>query len=212
MSVTALSTSQSLPTLPSGTQRTDHLGISIRTSSNRYKYARTFTMSFDHKETAAAKLDELHYALTRDARKVADLNIPTLGQMFVLFSDCLDTGETLVGPKTFKAVLSRCAINDDVLVRRMFTGFAEEGKLDYRDFMRALVCGSGAPIDEKLALLFRVYDVDRSESLSLYASAPLHPPTSHTRVPSMPPSLSAALHPPTSHARPIPVTLLDCTP
>ena len=39
-------------------------------------------------------------------------------------------------------VLSRCGIQDEVLVTRLFTGFQEEGKVEYREFMRALVCGS----------------------------------------------------------------------
>lgn len=160
----------SLPFLPVESRRTDHLGLSVKASHSRYKYARTFTCSFDHRKTNHASTDDLHYSLTRDARKVADLSIPALTQMFALFSDTLEQGMTLVGPKTFRLVLGRCGIQDEVLNNRLFQGFAEEHngeRVDFRDFMRALVRASTARATEKLALLFRVYDIDRSGSLSL---------------------------------------------
>ena len=50
-------------------------------------------------------------------------------------------------------------------------GDAREGpqgtRLDYREFLRACSGMDDAPMDEKIALLFQVYDVDRSGTLSL---------------------------------------------
>jgi hypothetical protein len=86
------------------------------------RFARTFTCSFDHKATVNADPDELIWVLTRDARKAADLSMPTLRNMFALISDSIEAGNTLLGPKTFRQVMQRCGINDDVLVKRLFDG------------------------------------------------------------------------------------------
>ena len=69
-------------------------------------------------------------------------------------------------------MLSRHGIRDPVLVQRLFAEFMEKEppeptRLDYREFLRACSGMDDAPTEEKLSLLFAIYDVDRSGTLSL---------------------------------------------
>jgi Ca2+-binding EF-hand superfamily protein len=92
--------------------------------------------------------------------------------MYESFAAVAPAGRPVISPRQFRGVLSRHGIRDPVLVQRLFAEFMEKEppeptRLDYREFLRACSGMDDAPTEEKLSLLFAIYDVDRSGTLSL---------------------------------------------
>ena len=92
--------------------------------------------------------------------------------MYESFAAVAPAGRPVISPRQFRGVLSRYGIRDPVLVQRLFAEFMEKEppeptRLDYREFLRACSGMDDAPTEEKLSLLFAIYDVDRSGTLSL---------------------------------------------
>lgn len=170
--------------------RLDHLGIPKDAKHSRVKSLRSTTLLYDHSSSQKLHQEALRYSLLMDAKKTADFSLRALWQMFELFDDALDGGVTLVGPRTFGAVLRQMRIHDLVLTQRLFESFAElhnGRKADYRDFLRSFITIlPNAPVDEKLELLFNVYDSDKSGSLSLLELTSILAPVSQAPVFSSP--------------------------
>ena len=163
--------SRSLPSLalarPRGAARIDHLGKQIDYDRSRHKYGRTWSIAWNHsRPQLLVKL----WALMADARRAAGFSISMLHRLNERFSEALDSGVMLVGPHTFQLVLNAGGVTDKVLLQRLFDGFAElsgSANVEYRELVRAFASVSGAPVEEKIDLLFTIYDGEGDGTLSL---------------------------------------------
>jgi len=148
--------------------RTDHLGMPVSTNGRaRVKYARSITIVYERETVQQANQQ---HQLRREVKKMYDISLKALEQLLKLFQNSVRAGQSLVGPRTFKAVLLRHGIRDVVLQDRLFDASAEAGsepKVDYRCFLRDFCVLDDAPIEQKLSLLFDVFDLDRSGSISI---------------------------------------------
>jgi len=81
--------------------------------------------------------------------------------MFDAFNTALEPSQFLIGPKMFRMVMHKFGVADTILVKRLFETFAEHtARLDYRELLRSFIAVSGAPADQKLDLLFDIYNED----------------------------------------------------
>lgn len=168
--------------------RLDHLGKPKEPKASRVKYLRSgLSLAYDFKGSSKKHQASLLYSLMTDARKSADLSLPRLYRMHSLFERGVhDPGVTLVGPRAFRLCMRQMGIHDEVLTDRLFGTFSEHyarRRLDFRDFMRACICmNAKAPIEERLDLLFDVYDVDGSGTLSLLELTSIIAPVQQSAV------------------------------
>ncbi len=146
----------------------DHLGLPLSTSNKqKFKYARTYTIMYDQEKERDLK-EEKQWVLLKDTKKVMDMSMGGLARLFALFQQVARGAEqSMIGPRTFSGVLRQNGIRDPVHIDRLFKNFGEEpDKIDYREFMRTLCSVNEEPVEDRLHLLFDVWDVDNSGSLS----------------------------------------------
>ena len=162
--------SPSLPSLKIAGQRSarlDHLGKPLKHSHSRHKFGRTCTIAYNHANTPVhVKI----WSLMVEARRAASFSMPALRRLHARFADSLDPGVILVGPNTFTLVLNAEGLTDRVLVGRLFSVFAElsgDVNVEYRELLRAFACVDAAPIEEKIDLLFSIYDTEGAATLTL---------------------------------------------
>lgn len=121
-------------------KRLNHLGQILDTKRNKFRYARSFTILSDPRgERRAGSM----WSLVSDTRKAVDCSMPRLRVALQLFSDALETGQTLIGPRAFKLALNQLGLRDNVLIDRLFGSFAEPHggvRVDYREFLREFAC------------------------------------------------------------------------
>jgi hypothetical protein len=112
--------------------------------------------------------EEKHWQLLKDATKVMHLTLDRLSTLFQAFFIAVAHAEqSMVGPQLFRHVLAKNGCRDVVLRSRLFEEFCEmEDRIDYRVFLTILCSVSKTPIEERLGLLFDIWDIDRSDSLS----------------------------------------------
>ena len=149
--------------------RTDHLGLPLPSGSNRqkFKYARTYTIMYDSEKEHDLR-EEKQWQLLKDTKKVMDMSLEGLHRLYMLFFETVKSPEqSLVGPSTFRMVVTAYGIRDSVLLKRLFCEFCEQAdRINYRDFMRVLVSVNEEPVEARLGLLFEIWDMDQSRSLS----------------------------------------------
>ena len=152
---------------PPKLDRLDHLGKpSAQKNRQRYKYGRTYTTVYDQRG-AALKRENLHWLLVRDARKMGHFTMPSLVKMLPAFAEAVESGNTTLGFSSFQAVLRQFGTTDTILVQRLFEGFSDaDGRVDYREFLRAFLLASSAPVEEKLSLACEMYDLEHTGNLS----------------------------------------------
>ena len=114
-----------------------------------------------------------------------DCSINGLQRLFQLFFDAVgESEESFIGQRTFRLSLAQYDVRDVVLMQRLFSEFRSEtyaDKIDYRMFLRILCSVNEAPVQDKIALLFDIWDVDASGTLThlelgpvLIAGTPTH--------------------------------------
>lgn len=150
----------------------DHLGKAVIDTKHRHKFLPSTTMIYNHSSSRHSDIAEVHWTLVSDARSATDLSLPICSHMADLFRNASDDGEgvTTVSPKAFHTVLRDAGLVDPVQVQCIFDGFAEHlggAKIDYRELLRAFITATSDPIEERLSLLFDVYDLDGQGFLSL---------------------------------------------
>jgi len=143
--------------------RLNHLGLPKEGRfGQRYKYAKTFTMisGVDKKKQDQHKAHTF-WQLIEDVSRAVDMSMPRLHAMLKAFKAAQEVGATLVGPRTFRAVLAQFNITDAILVRRMFIGFCGcSTKVDYRDLLRTFVSVADVPVEAKVELVVPLFDVE----------------------------------------------------
>ena len=154
----------------------DHLGVPIKArSANKFRYARTYTILYGSQK-AKSIVAEKQWQLLQDARKVMDCSLAGLRNLFIIFSDAAKAqDESMVGPRTFKLALEKHNVRDGVMTRRLFTEFASKeqpNRIDFRNLLRVLATVNEEKIEDKLDLLFDVWDVDNSRTLSFNELSP----------------------------------------
>lgn len=108
-----------------------------------------------------------HWKLVRKIASAIDCSAPALLELFRSFVTNIRPGETHVGPKVFHRVWSSRGVKDRVLVQRVFNEFVDvQGRVDFRDMIKAFLLVSSNTTTEKLALCFEVFDLDMDGSLS----------------------------------------------
>lgn len=163
--------------------RTNHLGQPTQQSQSKSKskirYARSYTILL-HRDKGGHMEDEALLSkshLVQQAQKTIDLSLEGLRKLhdsFEEISTSCDERKGAVGPRRFWTVMSSLGMRDPVLVQRIFTAFMREGVredaacLDCRDFILTLAQASPEPIEAKVSLVFRLYDVDHSNTISLH--------------------------------------------
>lgn len=147
---------------------TDHLGLPLHDKFlQKFKYSRTYTVMYDQKKARDIK-SERQWVMLKDTKVVMDFTMAGLTRLFELFNKTSRNAEIgLIGPRTFFNVMRQHGIRDPILINRLFKEFSEEpDRINYRDFMGVLCSVNEEPIEDRLGLLFDVWDVDRSNSLS----------------------------------------------
>ena len=134
------------------------------------RYARSITIVYESERSNNIKSNE-RLRLMTEVRKTYDFGLGALYDLFLLFLHAVRPGQGLVGPKTFRAVLARHGVKDTVLQQRLFGEFADPKvteRLDFRNFVREFaVIEEDARLEDKIDLLFDVYDLDQSDSISM---------------------------------------------
>jgi Ca2+-binding EF-hand superfamily protein len=157
----------------SARNRVNHLGVPLYGGRpTKFRYARTYTVLFDKANIVAAN-NEKQWRLLRDAVVVVDHSVPALRSLFRIFQSFAPTNEhSMISAKDFRLALEQHGVNDRVLVQRLFSEFCERegeralGHIDFRHFIRALATMNAEPIEERVELLFEVWDADGSGTLS----------------------------------------------
>jgi hypothetical protein len=164
------------PALPT---RIDHLGIPFRvTKKQKFKYSRTFTIMYDSQKEQSL-IDEKLYRVLQDARKLMDSSLSGLRQLHNLFLESVPNVEqSLLGQSAFRLVLIKHGVRDAIIMQRLFDEFSildtlGTERIDFRLFLRMLCSVNQEPLEEKLALLFEVWDVDQGGSLSYSELQPI---------------------------------------
>ena len=168
--MTASRSSRSLLIKP--LSKLDHLGLPLSSSNNqKFKYARTCTIIFDQEKARDLK-EEKQWVLLKDSKVVMDMSMAGLKRLFSLFKEAtrgMGVGESMIGPRAFSLALRQMGLRDPVHIDRLFKNFSHPNqpeKIDFREFMRTLCSVNEEPIEDRLRLLFDVWDVDHSGSLS----------------------------------------------
>lgn len=157
--------------------RIDHLGIPLKAMSRqRYKYSRTFTIMYDAEKEKDIMIEK-QYRLLQDSKKVLDMSISGLRRLFRIFYHSVQNVEqSLVGQRHFRLALAKHGVRDVILMQRLFTEFCspvDRTRIDYRQFVRILTSVNEESVEEKLALLFEVWDIDQSGTLSYSELSPV---------------------------------------
>ena len=123
----------------------DHLGQPItKGATQRYRYARTYTVIYD----GAGGMDagtEKTWRLLLDTGRAISLRTDSLQKLFRILQNAAPTREhALIGPKAFKLAMQQFGLNDPILVSRLFGEFKEGAstmmgaRIDFRQFVRVL--------------------------------------------------------------------------
>ena len=106
--------------------------------------------------------------MLKDTKKVMDTSLDGLRQLYKFFLESVkSTDNSHVGPSTFRQVLSRHGIRDTILMGRLYKDFCElPDRINYREFIRILCSVNDEPIEERVGMLFEVWDVDHNGSLT----------------------------------------------
>ena len=168
--MTASRSSRSLLIKP--LSKLDHLGLPLSSSNNqKFKYARTCTIIFDQEKARDLK-EEKQWVLLKDTKVVMDMSTAGLKRLFSLFKEAsrgMGVGDSMIGPRAFSLALRQMGLRDPVHIDRLFKNFNHPNqpeKIDFREYMRTLCSVNEEPIEDRLRLLFDVWDVDHSGSLS----------------------------------------------
>ena len=152
------------------TARTNHLGMpAARGGRVSVKYSRGYTIVRNRTEPSQKMRDSERttWLLSDELAKQVDVTTDGLHQLLDRFASA--TGgvpSAFVGAHIFWRVLQSHGVYDPVLAQRLFTEVAEGTKLDYRALLYALLVRCLDPPHHKLALLFRLYDIDGSGTFS----------------------------------------------
>ena len=126
------------------------------------------------KDLAAYK----QWQLLQDTRKVIDCSADSLRRLYSIFARSIgaNSDQILVGPRTFRLALANHGVRDVILMQRLYGEFCSpfnSDKIDFRAFVGTLCSVSEASIEDKLDLLFDVWDVDESGSLTFHELSPI---------------------------------------
>ena len=114
--------------------------------------------------------EEKKWQLLKDTKKLMDTSTAGLGRLFRIFYDASPSNDqSFIGPRFFKLALLKHGVTDRVLISRLFNEFqdeAESERIDYRVFLRVLASVNDEPVEDRLSMLFEVWDIDRSLTLS----------------------------------------------
>jgi hypothetical protein len=168
----------------------DHLGIPLArvTDRHRFVYARTCTVLYDSKTESNTRAVR-QWRLLRDACRIMDCSVAGLRRLYDLYRAMGQPREALVNYSPFRQGLIRHGMRDPVLAKRLFGEFRAPpdpdnpgpSSLNYRHFVRALCSMNKEDAQERISLLFDVWDADDSGKLSraelaehVLADVPLH--------------------------------------
>ena len=159
--------------------RVNHLGVPLHSGSLKkyYKYQRTATLVYGGgtREITERESAMRVWRLLMDTKPVIDQTLVGLRRLFDIFVDAEATpGHSLFGPRAFRLALERYGVRDTVLVRRLFDEFCEKEDeeedtprlIEVRQFLRILISVNKEPIEDRLSLLYDLWDVDNSLTLS----------------------------------------------
>ena len=158
----------------------DHLGKKLVEGKQRYRYARTCTIVYDGAGSAESAAAEKTWRLLQDARRALDLSSAGLQALFETLQRLAPARNVaLMEAHTFRRAFhhyfKKHGVRDMILVRRLFANFKEpepavdDGEpslIDYRQFVRVLATMSQEHVEERVKVLFDVWDADESGSLS----------------------------------------------
>lgn len=157
----------------------DHLGYPIKPGKNpqRYKYSRTFTIMYDSQKEKDIAAFKQHQVL-RDSRRVINCRSASLRRLYEIFNESIgaNSDQSLVGPRTFRLALARHGVKDVILMQRLYNEFRSPlggSKIDFRAFIGVLCSMNDEPVEQKLDLLFDVWDVDEGGTLTHGELAPI---------------------------------------
>ena len=152
----------------------DHLGKVVKTGGRqRYRYARTYTVVYDGNGTEETAAAEKTYRLLLDTARAINLRTAGLTNLFHIMQNAAPSSEhSLIGPRAFKLGMAQYGLKDPILTQRLFNEFKEPpdpeqpSRIDFRQFLRTLATMSKEPVEDRLSLLFEVWDADESGTLS----------------------------------------------
>jgi hypothetical protein len=112
--------------------------------------------------------DEKQWQLLKDTKKIMNTSLDGLRRLFDLFFEAASSAEqSMLHPRVFRQCLAKYGLRDVVLMSRLFKEFCEmPDRIDYRAFLGILCSVNQEPAGERLELLFDVWDMDLSNSLS----------------------------------------------
>lgn len=180
------------PALSTGglTARTNHLGQPAgRGGRVRVKYSRSYTIVRNNTEPSQKMRDRerVTWLLSDELAQQVDVSTEGLHQLLDRFASATGGAPSAqVGAHIFWKVLQAHGVRDPVLAQRLFTEVAEGTRLDYRALLYALLVRTLDPPHFKLALLFRLYDIDgsgtfsQSEMLQIFTKD--HPPEQQRQI------------------------------
>ena len=171
----------------------DHLGQVVKMGGRqRYRYTRTFTMVYDGAGGEEGAAAEKKWRLLCDAIRAIDISTDGLRRLYRILQQAAPGSEhSLVGPRAFKLAMMQNGMHDPILIHRLFEGFKESSSLvpriDFRQFVRTLATMSKDAIEDRLELLFDVWDADDSGSLSYQelANHVVHDEPVHKKEPAL---------------------------
>jgi len=157
--------------------RTNHLGVSLGpTARSKYKHQRTITIVYDAGSFATRERDDATrtWRLLQDTRCAIDGSTRGLRRLFLIFREAApERDQSLLGPRAFRQALAQYGVRDPVLVKRLFKEFSERAesedvpvRIDCRHFLRNLLSINQEPTEDVLALMFDLWDLDDSGTLT----------------------------------------------
>ena len=169
----------------------DHLGKPLKEGKQRYRYARTCTIVYDGAGSAESAAAEKTWRLLQDARRALDLSAGGLQALFRIFQRHAPAKDhafmdAMAFRRSFHQYFKRHGVRDMILVRRLFANFKEkeedesantgdatkdddtdnQPRIDFRQFVRILASMSREFIEDRVDVLFEVWDADESGTLS----------------------------------------------
>jgi len=156
--------------------RTNHLGVPHKVAKPKIRYQSTFTVVWDSGTTESHKRDDdvRIWRLLQDTRAVIDGSVRGVRRLFDMLKGVAPSFEgALLTNSAFKLGMIMNGVKDEVLVQRLFDEFAEgedeeagtPQRIDLRHFVRQFVSINREPLEERLDLLFDIWDLDDNGSL-----------------------------------------------